>query len=298
MEFSLNYILIPLIAFYAIIPLILDGLERKLKAALQSRIGPPITQTVYDVLKLLLVKETKNQPTLPYVTLTLLSSMVMGLLALYYVTLYIVQGDIINMFYALALLAVFTSTHTVTPLLVPNPYSYIGGMREVMLAVVNEAAFITSISLYTIILQKTLVERVTWVSILIMLLVAIVAFISSYATSSRVPFDIAEAEPELASGVFIEFSGRILALNIYNLLLRRLAAKFLVLAPTVILISGHGLISLILVLLLTPLIWALYANIAVVLGRSRVDIAPLTLAKIYITLLLISITGLLVITHA
>jgi len=298
MEFSLNYILIPLIAFYAIIPLILDGLERKLKAALQSRIGPPITQTVYDVLKLLLVKETKNQPTLPYVTLTLLSSMVMGLLALYYVTLYIVQGDIINMFYALALLAVFTSTHTVTPLLVPNPYSYIGGMREVMLAVVNEAAFITSISLYTIILQKTLVERVTWVSILIMLLVAIVAFISSYATSSRVPFDIAEAEPELASGVFIEFSGRILALNIYNLLLRRLAAKFLVLAPTVILISGHGLISLILGLLLTPLIWALYATIAVVLGRSRVDIAPLTLAKIYITLLLISITGLLVITHA
>jgi formate hydrogenlyase subunit 4 len=298
MEFSLNYILIPLIAFYAIIPLILDGLERKLKAALQSRIGPPITQTVYDVLKLLLVKETKNQPTLPYVTLTLLSSMVMGLLALYYVTLYIVQGDIINMFYALALLAVFTSTHTVTPLLVPNPYSYIGGMREVMLAVVNEAAFITSISLYTIIPQKTLVERVTWVSILIMLLVAIVAFISSYATSSRVPFDIAEAEPELASGVFIEFSGRILALNIYNLLLRRLAAKFLVLAPTIILISGHGLISLILVLLLTPLIWALYANIAVVLGRSRVDIAPLTLAKIYITLLLISITGLLVITHA
>jgi formate hydrogenlyase subunit 4 len=298
MEFSLNYILIPLIAFYAIIPLILDGLERKLKAALQSRIGPPVTQTVYDVLKLLLVKETKNQPTLPYVTLTLLSSMVMGLLALYYVTLYIVQGDIINMFYALALLAVFTSTHTVTPLLVPNPYSYIGGMREVMLAVVNEAAFITSISLYTIILQKTLVERVTWVSILIMLLVAIVAFISSYATSSRVPFDIAEAEPELASGVFIEFSGRILALNIYNLLLRRLAAKFLVLAPTVILISGHGLISLILVLLLTPLIWALYTTIAVVLGRSRVDIAPLTLAKIYITLLLISITGLLVITHA
>jgi formate hydrogenlyase subunit 4 len=298
MEFSLNYILIPLIAFYAIIPLILDGLERKLKAALQSRIGPPVTQTVYDVLKLLLVKETKNQPTLPYVTLTLLSSMVMGLLALYYVTLYIVQGDIINMFYALALLAVFTSTHTVTPLLVPNPYSYIGGMREVMLAVVNEAAFITSISLYTIILQKTLVERVTWVSILIMLLVAIVAFISSYATSSRVPFDIAEAEPELASGVFIEFSGRILALNIYNLLLRRLAAKFLVLAPTVILISGHGLISLILVLLLTPLIWALYTTIAVVLGRSRVDIAPLTLAKIYITLLLISITVLLVITHA
>ena len=298
MEFSLNYILIPLIAFYAIIPLILDGLERKLKAALQSRIGPPITQTVYDVLKLLLVKETKNQPTLPYVTLTLLSSMVMGLLALHYVTLYIVQGDIINMFYALALLAVFTSTHTVTPLLVPNPYSYIGGMREVMLAVVNEAAFITSISLYTIILQKTLVERVTWVSILIMLLVAIVAFISSYATSSRVPFDIAEAEPELASGVFIEFSGRILALNIYNLLLRRLAAKFLVLAPTVILISGHGLISLILVLLLTPLIWALYATIAVILGRSRVDIAPLTLAKIYITLLLISITVLLVITHA
>jgi formate hydrogenlyase subunit 4 len=298
MGFSLNYILISLIVFYAIIPLILDGLERKLKAALQSRIGPPVTQTVYDVLKLLLVKETKNQPTLPYVTLTLLSSMVMGLLALYYVTLYIVQGDIINMFYALALLAVFTSTHTVTPLLVPNPYSYIGGMREVMLAVVNEAAFITSISLYTIILQKTLVERVTWVSILIMLLVAIVAFISSYATSSRVPFDIAEAEPELASGVFIEFSGRILALNIYNLLLRRLAAKFLVLAPTVILISGHGLISLILVLLLTPLIWALYATIAVVLGRSRVDIAPLTLAKIYITLLLISITGLLVITHA
>jgi len=298
MEPPLNYILIPLIALYATIPLLLDGFERKLKAALQSRIGPPVTQTVYDVLKLLLVKETKNQPTLPYVTLTLLSSMVMGLTALYYATLYIVNGDVIDMFYALAFLAVFTSTHTITPLLVPNPYSYIGGMREVMLAVVNEAAFITSISLYTITLQRILIGNTTWILVLVILVLALAAFISSYATSSRVPFDIAEAEPELASGVFIEFSGQILALNIYNLLLRRFAAKFLVLAPTVILISGHSLISLILALLLTPIIWTLYATIAVILGRSRVDIAPLTLAKIYIALFLISITGLLVFTHA
>ncbi len=41
-----------------------------------------------------------------------------------------------------------------------------------------------------------------------------------------------------------------------------------------------------------------HATIAVILGRSRVDIAPLTLAKIYIALLLTSITGLLVFTHA
>jgi len=41
-----------------------------------------------------------------------------------------------------------------------------------------------------------------------------------------------------------------------------------------------------------------HATIAVILGRSRVDIAPLTLAKIYIALFLISITGLLVFTHA
>ena len=298
MNTILAYLLGPIIALYVTTPLVLDGVERKLRAMLQSRIGPPITQTIYDVLKLLLVKETKSHPTLLYVSLSLVSSIITGLAALYYTTLYIVEGNSTYMFYALALFAISTSTHTITPLLVPNPYSFIGGMREVILAVVNEAALITRISLYTIVTQRLLVESTSLTSLIAVLLIAIVAFTASYVASSRVPFDIAEAEPELASGMLVEFSGRILALNIYTLLLKRLIVKFLVLAPTLTLIYKYGLITLLSTLILIPVVWVIYATIAVLLGRSRVDVAPLTLAKIYIALILISITVLLVLTHA
>ena len=298
MNQPITYLLAPLIALYVITPLVLDGVERKLKAALQSRIGPPVTQTIYDMLKLLLVKETKTHPIPLYATLTLLSSLIVGLASLYYTTLYIVEGDTLSMFYALALFAISTSTHTITPLLVPNPYSFIGGVREVILAVVNEAALITSISLYVIVAQRAAVRGLDYTLLVVVLGVALVSLIASYAASSRVPFDIAEAEPELASGMLIEFSGRVLALNMYCLLLRRLLVKLLVLAPTVALVSGHGVESLVLALLLLPVIWVIYATVAVILGRSRVDVAPLTLAKIYIVLLAISITVLLVLPHA
>jgi formate hydrogenlyase subunit 4 len=292
------YTLTPLILLYAIIPVILDGVERKLKAALQSRIGPPVTQTIYDLLKLVLVKEIKTQPTILYVYLSLTSSIVTGLASLYYITLYALRGDQLDMFYALALFAITTSTHTVTPLIVPNPYSFIGGIREVVLGVVNEAALITSISLYTIMAQRSVLKSTQWVTIIAVALVALTAFIASYVASSRVPFDIAEAEPEVASGIFVEFSGSVLALNIYSLLLRRLIVKLLVLAPTVGLLYGFSLTGLLVVLLLLPVTWVTYATVAVILGRSRVDVAPLTLAKIYIALILISITVLLVQAYA
>jgi len=56
--------------------------------------------------------------------------------------------------------------------------------------------------------------------------------------------------------------------------------------------------TLILSLLALPALWTVYATVAVVLGRSRIDLAPLTLAKIYIALITISITVLLVATRA
>ncbi len=291
------YILVVLV-IYALIPLILDGVERKLRAALQSRIGPPITQTLYDLLKLALVKETKITPTTLYATFTLISAVTTSLASLYYTVIYIISGDLSSIFYAIALLATSTTAHTITPLLVPNPYSIIGGMREVVLAIVNEAALVLSISLYATIVERLIAGGSSPVLLVATALVVVVALISSYVASGRVPFDIAEAEPELASGVLIEFSGRVLALNIYSLLLRRLATKLLVLAPTLALISGHGAGALILSLLALPALWTVYATVAVVLGRSRVDLAPLTLAKIYMVLITIYITVLLVVTRA
>jgi len=68
-EFTLPLIIpIPIALFGAWLSILLDGVERKIKARIQSRIGPPVTQTLYDLLKLL-EKEVKPIHTMPFVCL-------------------------------------------------------------------------------------------------------------------------------------------------------------------------------------------------------------------------------------
>lgn len=284
----------------AIAPPILDGVERKVKAIFQSRVGPPITQTLYDLLKLS-VKETKPMYTKPFVIGCLLSFVSCGLVSQYLISTFAITRDSTLLAFSLSYLAISLSALTLTPLLVPNPFSYIGGMREILLALVNESSFITSIVVYTVALS-TFNNTSHFAKIVLGSLSIALAFaamiISGYALAGRVPYDIAEAEPELASGVYVEFSGHLLALYLYSNLLKRFLVKLFIATLIAVSVLGPGLITLITAYALTLLLWIAFASISVVLGRSRVDVAPRTLAKVNAVLLATSTTIALVVAYA
>lgn len=278
--------------------IILDGVERKIKAIIQSRIGPPITQTLYDILKLT-VKEVKPIHTIPYLVLYYVSCVTTLVSSIYLASYYVYSGSLISLVLSVALFSVSLTAFTTIPLLIPNPFSYIGGMRELILAIANESAFIIGIGLYvslTSILQDKnppLILGVTAISVLFFTL-----FLTSYSITGRPPFDIAEAEPELASGILIELSGSLLATYMLINLLKRYTSKFIVSALLTVLIFGFGLIPLAVSIIITVFLWIIYSLVSTLVGRSRIDLAPLTIGKIYILLYLLSITVLLVITYA
>jgi len=280
------------------LPVFLDGLERKLKAALQSRIGPPITQTLYDLLKLM-IKESKQVHTVPYIILYFTSFISCALTSMFLITLYTITWDFMLFALALSLLMVSLTALTLIPLLIPNPFSYIGGMREVVLSLVNESAFVASVAIYIVSLHfKAGFSTPSTPHLLVVTIPALaIMFTSGYALTGRPPFDIAEAEPELASGVLVEFSGALLALYLYSNLLKRFLVKLFVATMLVTLIAGNGVLSVVLTCLITITLWILFTVISVTLGRSRVDLAPRTLAKYYIGLFIIPIAGLVVLAY-
>lgn len=294
MEFTLPLIIpIPIALFGAWLSILLDGVERKIKARIQSRIGPPITQTLHDLLKLV-EKEVKPIHTMPFVVFYVASSLVTLLGSIYLAHLYTLNNDYHTIALSLSLFVISLTTITLTPLLVPNPFTYTGGMREVVLALVNEAGFILSFAL-TIMSLNTV--KTTWYAIIPLVFSTITLLVSGYALTGRVPFDMPEAEPEIASGILLEFSGKLLALYLLSNLMKKYTVKLVISSLFLAHILGAGYETLVYSIILTLVLWILYSTISVLLGRSRIDIAPKTLAKVYIALLMLSITGLLVITY-
>ncbi|MCC6041779.1 MAG: NADH-quinone oxidoreductase subunit H [Desulfurococcaceae archaeon] len=277
----------------SILPVILDGVERKLKARIQSRIGPPITQTLYDLLKLT-VKESKPLHTASFIYFSVTSVVLTMMLSLVHAHIYALDGDVLIFTLSISLLAVSLTMFTLIPLLIPNPFAYTGGIRELLLSLVNESAYLISLAVTVVTLSIIRSGEHSYIVLLSLALSLVVLFISSYALTGRVPFDIAEAEPELASGILVEFSGKVLAVMLFSTLIKRYLVKFILVASLLVNAIGWGIHSLLTSILSTTLLWIIYAIISAILGRSRVDIAPLTLGKLYIVLLGLSITGLLV----
>jgi len=277
----------------SILSVILDGVERKLKARIQSRIGPPITQTLYDLLKLT-VKESKPLHTAPFIYFSVTSVVLTMMLSLVHAHVYALNGNVLIFTLSISLLAVSLTMFTLIPLLIPNPFAYTGGIRELLLSLVNESAYLISLTVTVVTLSIIRSGEHSYIILLSLALSLVVLFISSYALTGRVPFDIAEAEPELASGILVEFSGKVLAVMLFSTLIKRYLVKFILVASLLVNTIGWGVHSLLTSILLTTLLWIIYATISAILGRSRVDIAPLTLGKLYIVLLGLSITGLLV----
>jgi len=249
---------------------IYDGLERKLRAAVHTRIGPPVLQTWYDLVKLfskeLIVPEGGSWCVLSVVLE--LVALVASVALLSYVPLTVSPGTVgAEVVAFIVLLTVATALTIARAVSQNNVYSVVGGFREFTLALSSEPFLI-----FSYLAIATGGER-----FVLKLSSLLILAISAYVVSGRIPYDIAEAEPELSAGVNIELAGPLLGIATMSTVLKRLLAAELTAMALALVAGFEGYQALALTLALTPAVWVVHALISILLGRTRVDIAPKTL---------------------
>lgn len=222
MAVSLFYFFVyPGLLFMAVTGGLLSWYDRKITARVQFRKGPPLLQPFWDFLKLVLVKETilprqgSRFVFLLAPVLALFGATMAGLFIL--LPLLNIEtgfkGDIIVIFY---LLTLPSFSYIIGSLASGNPIAAVGASREMKLIISYELTFLLVVAavimksgqeldLSSIIAaqqsDKPFIGSISGVLLLVAGLFCI------QAKLGMVPFDMPEAEAELASGIYIEYSG-------------------------------------------------------------------------------------------
>jgi len=221
---NLFWILIfPGFAFTLVVGLLASWIVRKVSAAVQYRVGPPIYQPAADVMKLmgkeiLIPREAQRlvfiaAPLVGFAGVLLLATMLW---------LAVAQkpfvGDIIVAIYLLVLpsLALILGSSASG-----SPHAALGTSREMKLVLSYELPLVLA---FVVVVVKTsgtlpLGDQLSLAAIaqhasalsVSGALACVVALLCVQAKLGFVPFDIAESETEVASGVLIEYSGALLA---------------------------------------------------------------------------------------
>lgn len=191
-----------------------DGFTRKVRALIQSRAGPPPLQSYYDILKLMGKEDLKStiNPLFrisPYLSVI---SIAMAALLIPITDLnppFNFWGDIFLFIYIITVVGIAI---IITASASENPFAYVGASRKMMLHLSVEP--ILAIALITGAINAgsfKIGDIVSWyysygpnVS---MILATVCVFLSLQALIGKIPFDVSEAEQEIAEGVLIELSG-------------------------------------------------------------------------------------------
>ena len=230
----LGYILIfPGFLFCFVVGLLLCGIDRKLVAKMQKRVGPPILQPFYDFFKLLgketIIPAQANRT-------VFLTAPLLGLAALVVIQLFIPvfgfsafsgMADVIVILYLLlipALAAILGAASS------GSPYAGVGLSREMVVIISCELPLVlvllsvaktvgdamgtglcfslSDIAAYQL-LNGSLITKLSMIPAAIALMLVIPGETGNH------PFDAAEAETEICEGMLAEYSGA--PLGVYKL---------------------------------------------------------------------------------
>ena len=197
---------------------LLEGIIRKTKALVQSRIGPPIIQPYYDLLKLFGKEEITSSDNILFKYTPLICFSVTLLLALltpFGITAPLnIAGDTIVFIYLLTLGAVMIMMGGVSS---ESPYAVVGSAREMMMILTVEPVIV--IALITAGIKAgslSFADMTAWQInhglSFSMAITGVALFLAILTQLAKLPFDIVEAETEIMEGPFIEQSGPRLAL--------------------------------------------------------------------------------------
>lgn len=188
---------------------LLAGVDRKLTARMQERMGPPLVQPFYDVLKLW-GKEpmiaNRMQPVLAFGYLGF------ALVAAGLVTF---QQDLLLILFVMGMADLCLTTAAVS---VKSPYSYLGGRREFLAMLSYEPVILmVDIAIFLVTGSFTVAGIYAYGKPLAMMLpLALIALqFVLVIEMKKSPYDISgssHAHQELVRGVFTEFSGYTMAL--------------------------------------------------------------------------------------
>jgi len=221
-----------LAAFGIIFGLLYKGVDRKISAHMQGRIGPPIRQPFRDVRKLFTKENIVPENAIPWVFHL---APLVGLVATISILLYLPiggfqplasgYGDLILILY---LLMIPSLALVIGGFASGSPYATVGAQREMATMIAYEfplAVIIITLAWKlsitnvggTIIQNPFVISTITTTPVwgvvgplgfigFILLLLALI--IVTPAELSKIPFDAPEAETEIGGGLLVEYSGR------------------------------------------------------------------------------------------
>jgi formate hydrogenlyase subunit 4 len=210
-----------------------EGIMRKLRAAIHSRIGPPITQPYWDLMKLLGKEELRSTGGVAYAglpALTLGSLLLLATLIPMGTTAPLAfAGDMIVVLYVAAMSGVFIM---LTGLASASPYASIGSSREMMMLLSVEPILAIALSVgafkaRTLALGGIVDWQVRNGPSISMAMGGLAFFLALQALAGKLPFDIAEADQEIMGGPLVEQSGPRLALFRWAMWTKQLVLAYL-----------------------------------------------------------------------
>jgi len=209
----------------AVIGLVTSWIDRKVTARVQYRVGPPLLQPLIDIIKLLgketLIPAGASKTTFLLAPVIGFGSVVLVSTLLWVNDIKIGQGFIGDLIVVIYLLAIPSISIIMGGFASANPLASIGASREMKLVLGYELPFVLALlvpiikSGYSIRLGDILLSQAqngVVVGSASGVLALIVVIMCVQAKLALVPFDIPEAETELAGGAIIEYSGSALAL--------------------------------------------------------------------------------------
>ncbi|HZO99632.1 MAG TPA: NADH-quinone oxidoreductase subunit H [Terriglobia bacterium] len=255
-----------------------EGVMRKIRAALHSRIGPPVTQPYWDLLKLLGKEDLRATGGAVYAgvpALTLASVLLLAVLVPMATAAPLAfAGDMIVVLYVAAMsgvlimLAGFASA---------SPYASIGSSREMMMLLSVEPILAIALIVGAFKARSlTLGGIANWQMqngpSISMAIGGVAFFLALQAVAGKLPFDIAEAEQEIMGGSLVEQSGPRLALFRWAIWTKQFVLAFLLVEvffpwPR----FGNYLVDLVTTVVKVLVVLALVTLIDVVNPRLRID---------------------------
>ena len=228
------YLLLQLVSAIIVAPLF-DGIARKLRAKFQSRIGPSIFQTYYDIYKLLKRGRTKSHSTsyiyqiAPYVMFLCTAAMFCALPITYGPHSFLAQFS--DIFVLLYLGALFRFIFIVAGIDTANPFAGVSASREGTIGFYTEEVAVICLIVVMMGAGSTnlpfinsLIQEGSYGYNIPSFSIAATAFLwVMYVETGRKPYDLAEAEQELQEGVLGEFCGKDFAIIDIAILLKQFA---------------------------------------------------------------------------
>jgi formate hydrogenlyase subunit 4 len=207
------------------------GIDRKLVAHMQGRVGPPIVQPFRDVQKLLMKESIIPDGAVSWLfTAAPFVCLITSALLLLYIPLFGLQallggfGDALLIVYLLILPSL---AFAVGGFASSSPYATVGAQREMVVLMSYE--FPLAVAIVTLgwrighattanpFMFSTIAEYPIWslvgpLGIIGSLILVFTLLVVTSGKGAKVPFDVAEAETEIAGGILVEYSGRNLCL--------------------------------------------------------------------------------------